>query len=500
MSRLSSSDAFWMNAEPDGAPFAIGALVVLEGPAPSLAEMRTLVSGRLLNAERMRQRLKTDPMRLRHPEWVPADPDMDHHVREVTLPAPGDDTQVEQAVSQILASPMDYDRPLWDLTMLTGLRQDRWAIVSRLHHTVADGHGALMLTGRLIDADPAGTTSLTDALDTMITARASTPRVADPPGPTNSPDSPAGSPDSDEDHDPIGTPALVVAAARRGGDLIVRALNTATATADGMTRSAGALAAHLPGSAGVLAGDPGQQRTWTTTTVPMSDVKRIRTALGGTVNDVVMALMSGGYRALLNDLGIDPDQQAIRVLVPVSLRTPGDLASNNQISALLVTLPLAGTPGARHANIRAHLDAVKDLGASALASPVLDTIDRRVPAVVQTVAVRAFTGQVATAFTETLVTNVPGPPFPIYVAGRRARRVAPTIPLGQPWRLTTGVISYDGSLHFGFTGGDGIGDRVHLVAQGVQDTLTELTTLAHAAPHPPTTPTTTPATTSPGES
>ena len=488
MSRLSSSDAFWMNAEPDGAPFAIGALVVLEGPAPSLAEMRTLVSGRLVNAERMRQRLQTDPMRLRHPEWVPADPDMDHHVREVTLPGPGDDTQVEQAVSQILASPMDYDRPLWDLTMLTGLRQDRWAIVSRLHHTVADGHGALMLTGRLIDADPAGTTSLTDALDTMITARASTPRVTDPPGPADSADL-AGSPDSDGDHDPIGTPALVVAAARRGGDLIVRALNSATATADAMTRSAGALAAHLPGSAGVLAGDPGQERVWTTTTVPMSDVKRIRTALGGTVNDVVMALMSGGYRALLNDLGVDPDQQAIRVLVPVSLRSPGDLASNNQISALLVMLPLAGTPAARHADIRAHLTAVKDLGAATLASPLLDSIDRRVPAVVQTLAVRKLTGTVGTAFSETLVTNVPGPPFPIYVAGRRAHSVAPTIPLGQPWRLTTGVISYDGTLHFGFTGGQGIGDRVHLVANGVQDTLAELTALTEAAPSTATTPT-----------
>jgi WS/DGAT/MGAT family acyltransferase len=441
-------------------------------------------------------------MRLRHPEWVPADPDMDHHVREVTLPAPGDDTVVEQAVSQILASPMDYDRPLWDLTMLTGLQQGRWAIVSRLHHTVADGHGALMLTGRLIDADPAGTTSLTDALDSMITARASAPRDADPAGSPDSPDSAGttGSPDPREDNDPAGTSALVVAAARRGGDLIVRALRTAPATAEAVKRSAGAVAAQLPGSAGVLAGDPGQDRVWTTTTVPMSDVKRIRTALGGTVNDVVMALMSGGYRALLGDLGIDPEQQAIRVLVPVSLRTPGDLASNNQISALLVTLPLAGTPGARHADIRAHLDAVKDLGASALASPVLDSIDRRVPAVVQTVAVRALTGQVGTAFTETLVTNVPGPPFPIYVAGRRAHSVAPTIPLGQPWRLTTGVISYDGTLHFGITGGQGIGDRVHLVANGVQDTLTELTALADAAPHPPTTPTTTPAPTSPGES
>jgi hypothetical protein len=210
----------------------------------------------------------------------------------------------------------------------------------------------------------------------------------------------------------------------------------------------------------------------------MGDVRRIRAAFGGTVNDVVMALMSGAYRALLADLGVDPDQQAVRVLVPVSLRSPGDLSANNQISALLVSLPLAGTTAARYADIRAHLEAVKDLGVAGLGAPILDTIDRAVPAFVQTVAVRRFTGQVGGAFTETLVTNVPGPPFPIYVAGHRALSVAPTIPLGQPWRLTTGVVSYDDALHFGFTGGQGIGDRVHLVAAAVQQALIELTTLA----------------------
>jgi WS/DGAT/MGAT family acyltransferase len=487
MSRLSSSDAFWMNAEPDGAPFAIGALVVLDGPAPSLDELRRLVTGRLVHAERMRQRLQTHPLGLRHPEWVPADPDLAHHVREVSLDGPGDEAEVEQAVSEILATPMDYGRPLWDLTMLTGLGRGSWAIVSRLHHTVADGHGALMLTGRLIDADPAGTTSLTEALDAMITARA----TARPPEPAGSPDGQArtSSPDPGEDQGAASTSALVLAAARRGGDLILRALRTAPAAAEAMQRPAGAVAAQLPGTAGVLAGDPGQDRTWTTTTVTMSDVKRIRAALGGTVNDVVMALMSGGYRALLGDLGIDPDQQAIRVLVPVSLRSPGDLAANNQISGLLVTLPLAGTAEQRHADLRAHLDAVKGLGVASLAAPVLDAIDRGVPAFVQTLAVRSFTGQVGAAFAETLVTNVPGPPFPIYVAGRRARSVAPTIPLGGPWRLVTGVVSYDGVLHFGITGGQGIGDRVHLVAAGVQDTLAELTALAEAAPPPSTTPT-----------
>ncbi len=479
MSRLSATDAFWMNAEPAGPPFAIGALVVLEGPGPSLSDLRTLVADRLGDAERMRQRLQVDPRGLRHPRWVPAKPDLDHHVSAMDLPDPGDDAQLERAVSALLSAPMDYDRPLWDLTMLTGLQHGRWAIVSRLHHTVADGHGALMLTGRLIDADPAGTTSLTEALDQLITARAavrdggqsgSTPDPVDPELTPSEEPAPSG--------DRSAAALRVVQAARRGGDLVAGALATATATAESLQRSAGAVAAHLPGTAGVLAGDPGPDRTWTTTMVPMSDVKRIRAAFGGTVNDVVMALMSGAYRALLADLGDDPDQEAVRVLVPVSLRSPGDLSANNQISALLVTLPLAGSTAARYADIRAHLQAVKDLGAAGLAAPVLDSIDRVVPAFVQTIAVRRFTGQVGTAFTETLVTNVPGPPFPIYLAGCRACTVAPTIPLGQPWRLTTGVVSYDGQLHFGFTGGQGIGQRVHLVAAAVQQTLTELNSLA----------------------
>ncbi len=305
----------------------------------------------------------------------------------------------------------------------------------------------------------------------------------DPPGPGRDPvaavdPASSGPSESGPGDEALAAPLRVLEAARRGSDLVARALATATATAESLRGPAGAVAAQLPGSAGVLAGDPGPERTWTTTRVPMGDVRRIRAAFGGTVNDVVMALMSGAYRALLADLGVDPDQQAVRVLVPVSLRSPGDLSANNQISALLVSLPLAGTTAARYADIRAHLEAVKDLGVAGLGAPILDTIDRAVPAFVQTVAVRRFTGQVGGAFTETLVTNVPGPPFPIYVAGRRALSVAPTIPLGQPWRLTTGVVSYDGALHFGFTGGQGIGDRVHLVAAAVQQALIELTTLA----------------------
>jgi hypothetical protein len=213
---------------------------------------------------------------------------------------------------------------------------------------------------------------------------------------------------------------------------------------------------------------------WHTTKVALSDVKLIRRSLGGTVNDIVMTLMSGGYRALLSEWGMNAQEATIRVLVPVSLRTPGDLASNNQVGGLLVVLPLAGSTVSRYADIRAHLDAVKNLGTAPLAMPVYEAIDRTVPAFVQTFAVSALGGTVGSAFVETLVTNVPGPQFPVYIAGRRARSIAPLIPLGEPLRLNTGVVSYDGVLHFGITGGEGVGNGVRAVATGVQEALRDL--------------------------
>ncbi len=462
MSRLSSIDAFWINAETEGPPFAIGALVVLDGPAPSPEEIREIIGTRISGAQRMRQRLVVDSLRVRQPAWEDAEPDLKHHVQHVQLGPDADQADLESAVAEIMQTPMDHDRPLWDYTMFTGLTDGRWAVVSRVHHTVADGQGALLLTGRLIDIDPAGSKTLTDALEEYMALSAAAPT--------------SGKQD---------TGALLADAAKRGGDLVLRALRTAVtspaaagealqAAAGNAAQQADTLATQLPKSAGILAGSPGEHRVWTTTQVALADVQRIRKAHGGTVNDVVMTLMSGGYRALLNGWGMDPDRASIRVLVPVSLRSAGDLASNNQVSALLVVLPLSHGTVARYSDIRAHMNAVKDLGTAPLAAPIYQAIDKTVPAFVQTYAVRAFSGAVGAAFTETLVTNVPGPQFPVYLAGRQARIMAPLIPLGDPWRLNTGVVSYDGMLNFGITGGEGIGDRVHDVSDGIHEALGEL--------------------------
>lgn len=460
VARLSSIDAFWINAEGDGPPFAIGALVVVDGPAPTLAELRTFIAARLPVTPRLRERLVPDPVGLRQPRWEPTEPDLGHHVTTLAL-VEGDQADLEQAVARIMQVRMDEDRPLWDYTLLTGLADGRWAVVSRVHHSVADGQGALLLTGHLIDVDEAGTTSLTAAVESLLPAA--------------------------PEHPPASRSEALAQGVKQGGDLALRAIRTlrsASATGEAFnaaTRRAATVGTQLPKEAGPLAGDPGEHRVWHTTTVSLDDVRTIRRGLGGTVNDVVMTLMSGGYRALLTSWGTDPEGERIRVLVPVSLRSPGNLAANNQVGALLVMLPLAGETAARYDDVRAHLDEVKNLGTAPLATPVYEAIDRTVPAVVQTFAVSALSGTVGGAFVETLVTNVPGPQFPLYVMGRRAHTMAPLIPLGEPLRLNVGVVSYDGILHFGITGGEGIGDGVYQVGAGIQQALRDLLAAAATA-------------------
>ncbi len=459
-----------MNVEKGGPPIAIGGVVVMEGPPPTFDEYRESVGSRI--SGRMRERLVPDPLRVRQPEWEEAEPDLTRQIRELALPAPGGEDELHAAVAQIMAVPMDPELPLWDSTLVTGLPDDTWAVVTRLHHTVADGQGSLLLTGRLIDVDPEGTTSLTVALDQMMQAYAASQKAR-----------PA------EVDDKASTAEKLAEATQKGSDFLLRAMKTltsASATGEAVgaaTSAAGkaldALGSHMPQSPGPLAGDPGKDRAWVMTHVSMADVKVIRSSLGGTVNDVVMTLMSGGLARAIAKLGMAAD--VVRVMIPLSLRTPGDLTANNQVSALLVVLPLGGSAAERLADIREHIDSIKDLKVGAVGIPAQAIVDRTVPAFVQTFAVSTLAGKVGATFTESLVTNVPGPQFPIYVMGRHVNVMVPIIPLGEPLRLSTGIMSLNGVLHFGISGGEGVLDGVPEVAKGIQDTLAELLQAAREA-------------------
>ncbi len=475
--RMRAIDAVWLDADSGGPPIAIGSLVLAAGPAPTVDEVRDGLASRLPRMPRLSERVVASRGPVRRPKWVRAEVDLTHHVRERAVAAPADMGAIEDAVSAVMVTPMDLDKPLWDVHLLTGLAPDLFGVVVRLHHAVADGAGSMLLMGHLFDVEPDGSTTLSDY---FATAAAQTAQ-------SRAPASPA-------DHE-SSKRAMVREAASKGGDLTLRALRTvvldpveAARWAGGaaqqlsdelsqMTaeaaRTAGAVGATLaPRTHSLLSGDPGGDRHWRTTQVSLADVKRIRAAYGVTVNDVVMALASGGYGALMRGRGQASDSEFVKILIPVSTRSPHDFASNNQVTGLFIQLPVFGSAPERLRWIAEHINTLKDAGTAAATKVFLDVLDVA-PAGIQTLVVRSDT-PVPEWAVDSLVTNVPGPQFPLYVMGRRVSADYPIIPLGRPLWCSIGVLSYDGTLEFGMAAGAGGAEAVGALTDGIQASLAEL--------------------------
>lgn len=405
MDRLSALDALWLDAETSGPPIAIGSVAVLDGPARSVDEVREHVRARLVLLPRFRQRLSPDPLTLRHAAWVDCEPDLAHHVRARRIGPRRVD--LDHAVSAIMEEPLARDRPLWDLQVLRGLDDDRWALVWRMHHAVADGEGASMLLGNLYDLRRSGGPTMTDALR-QAPARATR--------------SAGGS-------SPVGV---------------------VTDTAKALPRTARSMLDLAPRTPSPLTGEVSAERAWRSAQVPLADARAAGKALGATVNDIVVTAVTTGFRDLLLGRGAEPER-SLRAVVPVSLRTPGDDQADNQVAMISAELPVTA------ADVAGRLAAVRDSTGRGKASAVpqllgafWSLVDRLVPAGVQELVVERAT-PLSRAFVDTLITNVPGPAFPLFFAGRRAHASYPIIPVDGALRVTVGVVSYDGMLNIGVT-------------------------------------------------
>ena len=475
--RMRAIDAVWLDAETGGPPIAIGSLVLAEGPAPTVDEVRAAVGARLDRMPRLSERPVPSRGPVRRPAWAPAEVDLSHHVHERAVDPPADIGAIEDAVSAVMVTPMDLDRPLWDVHVLTGLPSDTFGVVVRMHHAVADGTGSMLLMGQLFDLEPDGGTTLSDYFA----------HAAEQTAQTRPPDSPAQQEASKR--------AMVREAASRGGDLTLRALRKVVldpaeaarrvggaaqqvgeeishVTAEAARRAEAVGAALAPRTHALLSGDPGSDRHWRTTRVSLADVKRIRAAYGVTVNDVVMALASGGYGSLMSRRGQATDAERVKIFIPVSTRAPHDFASNNQVTGLFIQLPVSGSALDRLQWISGHINTLKDTGTAAATKVVLDMLDAA-PAGVQTLVVRSDT-PIPEWAVDSLVTNVPGPQFALYLMGRRVSEQYPIIPLGRPLWCSIGVLSYDGALGFGMAAGDGGEEAMIALADGIQASLAEL--------------------------
>ena len=430
--RISALDASFLHLEKAGARLHVASVTVVDGPAPQYDELREHIESRLHLVPRFRQRLAHIPLDQGRPVWVD-DPhfNLRYHLRHAGLPAPGSEEQLKNLAGRVFAQRLDSTKPLWELLLVDGLHDDRFALIAKSHHALVDGISAVDITGVLFDDDPAASS--------LPAPR--TPWVARPlPSPAQLL--------SDALIERATRPAELARSARavvRGPRQLLRG------TRDGL-QAMGALAfAGLgPPSSTPLNVKIGPHRRYTWVDAELAELQRVKDSLGGTVNDAVLAVVAGALGRFLRHRGVDTDGLALRALVPVSVRAESEQgALGNEVAPMWVQLPVGiEDPVRQHAAIRDATAQMEDERQAIGARTLTELAGFASP----TIMSQAARLQQRQRFADLVVTNVPGPQQPLYLLGRRLRALYPVVPLAGRQALGVAVMSYDGRLGFGLLG------------------------------------------------
>jgi diacylglycerol O-acyltransferase / wax synthase len=456
MTRLSPLDATFLHVEDDVSHMHLGSVGFFEGPPPRHADLLAAIEAKLHLAPRYRRRVRFLPLGAGRPVWVD-DPhfDLGYHVRRTALPAPGGNRELRALVGRVMSHQLDRSRPLWELWVVEGLGGGRWALITKLHHAMADGVSASNLITAIMDT----------RRDEPVTA----------PQPWTPSPAPSGLALAAGALGERAQWPLREARALRGMMREPRrtALRVA-ATLQGLTAYARVLP---PSDAGDLNGPIGPHRRWRWARAGLGEVKDVRAALGGTVNDVILAAVTAGFRDLLLARGATTDR-SVRTLVPVSVRAADqDGHYDNRVSAIFAELPVAiGDPLQRLHAITAQMERLKATH-EAVAGEALTSMAGFAPEVLL-----SLSGRIATHLPQhnvaTVTTNVPGPQAPLYLAGRRMLETFPYVPLAGHVRIGVAIYSYDGTLGFGVTGDYETAPDIGIVCDGIERAVDELVTLA----------------------
>jgi WS/DGAT/MGAT family acyltransferase len=457
--RLTALDASFVWAERPGRPAHIGSVATFEA-APLLRrsgrlrldEIRRRIDARLDPLPRLRRRLTTAPYDLDRPCWVD-DPDFDiaRHVTELRLPPPGDDATLRRVAGELMSDVLPRDRPLWDLHLLTGLDGGRVGLVERIHHAMVDGVSGVDLATLMLDLEP------------DVPAPPSPPAWTAAPLPDDAALLSAGL-----RHlvaDPLRLAEAAARAARHPTGL-ARALRT---VASGLGPALAEGLAPRSSLNGPLLG--ARRLAWVRTDV--AGVLAAGHDAGATLNDVVLAAVAGGLRRLLLSRGeAVPSGAVLKAMVPVSLRSAGDHdARGNRVGSVYVPLPIGiGDPAQRLTAVAEGMRRCKSRPEADGMGAVLAAADALPP-----FAARALTGTFAhQPFVNLVITNVPGPPFPLYLAGARMLEAYPVVPLAANLTVGVAVLSYDGSLAITLTADDRACPDVDVLAEGIERSLAQL--------------------------
>ena len=456
MQRLSPQDSSFLHLEDDVSHMHIGSVAILEGPSPGYEAVARMVSAHLPSIPRYRQRVHFVPIALGRPVWVD-DPhfNLGYHLRRTALPPPGGDAELRNLVGRVMSQQLDRGKPLWEMWIVEGLSEGRWGFITKLHHCMVDGVSGAELMAVVLDTE------------------------RDPELPVSA--------DWQPERQPLGAELAIKALAGRAVSPYeqLRAARSAVRSPGRLARTAAETAHGLWTMSGLVSPPPssslngpiGPHRRWVWARSQLSDVKHIRGALGGTVNDVVLTAIAGGFRALLARRA-ESTQRDVRTLVPVSVRASDEHGQyNNRVSAIFANLPVGiEDPVERLAAMRAQMEHLKHSG-EAVAGDVLVGLSGFAPAMLLSLGLRAAT-RMPQRSVNTVTTNVPGPQRPLYAAGRRMLECFPYVPLGGHVRIGVAIFSYDGGLTFGVTGDYDEAQDIDVLAEGIEASMRALTTAA----------------------
>jgi diacylglycerol O-acyltransferase len=463
LDRLSSTDVSFLTNESSASHMHVGAILIFEGPAPSYEDLLDHVRSRLHLVPRFRQKLAYPPAQTGRPFWVD-DPNLnlEYHVRHSALPAPGSEDQLRRMAARVFSQQLDRSKPLWELWLVQGLTRNRFALLTKTHHAVVDGVSGVDIATVLFDLNPV-------------------------PEPAEQDDSWAPQPEPS-------TASLLV----RGGEDLLQAPIRAARRLERVVQHPESAARQVrdaveavsevgwnfanPAPKIPLNVEIGSHRRYAWVRSDLDHFKRVKNALGGTVNDVVLAVVAGALRDWLRGRGIRTEGLELRAQVPVSIRARDEHGQlGNRLAAMRAPLPVYVADPVRR--LQLVTEAMRGLKQSkqALGAEVISRFNDFAP---PTLLAQAARINFSTRLFNLTVTNVPGPQVPLYILGRELEDIFPIGFLPPNQALFVAIMSYNGGVNFGLLADYDAMDDVDVVAQGIEQGIAELVEAADAVTEP----------------
>jgi WS/DGAT/MGAT family acyltransferase len=458
--RLSAQDAAFLYLERPTMHMHVAGLAVLDPSTRPDGRLRfedlvAVITSRLHLVPRFRQKVVFVPGNVARPLWVDdEDFDIEFHLRRAAIPPPGGRRELADYVQRVHARPLDRQKPLWEIYFIEGLEDGLVAILSKVHHAMIDGISGIDIATVMFDfspepaalkpkswtpdPEPSRMQLLTDALREQVT-------------------------------DPVGAMATTARSVVSAPSTAVRGLGSVVSGVRDL------LGKGTP-PRGPFDRRIGSGRRFAMTEAPVYRFKEIKDALGGTVNDVVLASVAGGLHKMLLARGEETRDRRLRAMVPVSVRTNAEkMALGNRVSMIFVDLPVgAASPQKRLALVREETKHIKD-SMMALSAEAIMNLGTWAPPTLHALAARLVTRN---RFFNLVISNVPGPQVPMYIAGARMLVNYPVMPLADNVGLSVAVTSLAGVMGFGFTGDWDATPDIDDLALFVEESIAELSKAA----------------------